>query len=121
MLEAGAGLALLGWPSVFAQLLLAVPLEGATALTVARIGGMGLLTLGLAAWFASRDDQSGAARGLAGAMVVYNLGAAILLGVAGLRSASTGVGLWPVVFLHAVMAIWCVSQLLRPAHVAKPL
>jgi len=121
MFEAGAGLALLGWPSVFAQLLLAVPLEGAAALTVARIGGMGLLTLGLAAWFASRDDQSCAARGLAGAMVAYNLGATILLGAAGLRSASTGVGLWPVVFLHAVMAIWCVSQLLRAAHVAKPL
>jgi hypothetical protein len=33
VIEAGAGLALLGVPSRFAQLLLAAPLEGAVALT----------------------------------------------------------------------------------------
>jgi hypothetical protein len=119
-IEAGAGLALLGVPTRFAQLLFAAPLESAVALTVARVGGMGLLTLGVAAWFASRDDQSCAARGLAGAMVLYNLGAALLLGVAGLRSASVGIAMWPVVLLHAGMAIWCVTQLLRTSPPAKP-
>ncbi len=119
-IEAGAGLALLGVPSFFAQLLFASPLEGAVALTVARVGGMGLLTLAVAAWFAAHDSPSCAARGLASAMVLYNLGAAILLGAAGLRSASVGIALWPVVLLHAGMAAWCVTQLLRTAHPAKP-
>ena len=112
-IEAGAGLALLGVPSRFAQLLFSAPLEGAIALTVARVGGMGLLTLAVAAWFASPDSQSRAARGLASAMVLYNFGAALILGVAGLTLPSAGVLLWPVVLLHVGMAIWCVAQLLR--------
>ena len=120
VLEAGAGLALLGVPSRFAQLLFAAPLEGAIALTVARVGGMSLLTLAVAAWFASHDSQSCAARGLASAMVLYNLGVAVVLGVAGLQSAHVGIALWPVVLLHAGVAIWCVTQLLRTAHPAKP-
>ena len=119
-LEAGAGLALLGVPSRFAQLLFAAPLEGAVALTVARVGGMGLLTLAVAAWFASHDSQSCAARGLASAMVLYNLGAALIIGAAGLRSAPVGIALWPVVLLHAGMAVWCITQLLRMPHQAKP-
>ncbi len=108
--EAGAGLALLGVPSRFAQLLFAAPLEGAVALTVTRVGGMGLLTLAIAAWFASHDSQSCAARGFTCAMVLYNLGAALILGAAGLRSAPAGIALWPVVVLHAGMAIWCAAQ-----------
>src|SRR6187399_1094127 len=115
-IEAGAGLALLGVPARFAQLLFAAPLEGAVALTVARVGGMGLLSLAVAAWLASHDSQSCAARGLASAMVLYNLGAALILGVAGLQAASVGIALWPVVLLHAGIAIWCVTQLLRTAH-----
>ncbi|HZJ16074.1 MAG TPA: hypothetical protein VFD27_13560 [Chthoniobacteraceae bacterium] len=117
-IEAGAGVALLGVPSRFAQLLFAAPLEGAVALTVARVGGMGLLTLAVAAWFALHDSQSCAARGLASAMVLYNLGAALILGAAGLRSAPVGIALWPVVLLHAGMAAWCATQLLRTAHPA---
>ena len=119
-IEAGAGLALLGVPTRFAQLLFAAPLEGAVALTVARVGGMGLLTLAVAAWFASHDSQSCAARGLASAMVLYNLGAALVLGAMGLRSATVGVALWPIVLLHAGMAAWCVAQLLRTAYLSKP-
>jgi hypothetical protein len=118
--EAGAGLALLGVPSRFAQLLFAAPLEGAVALTVARVGGMGLLTLAVAAWLASHDSQSCAARGLASAMVLYNAGAALVLGAAGLQPARVGITLWPVVLVHVGMAVWCVTQLLRTAHPAKP-
>jgi hypothetical protein len=120
-IEAGAGLALLGLPSRFAQLLFAAPLEGAVAQTVARVGGLGLLTLAVAAWFASHDSQSCAARGLASAMVLYNVGAALILGAAGLQSAPVGIALWPIVLAHAGMAVWCVTQLLRTAHPAKPL
>jgi hypothetical protein len=113
VIEAGAGLALLVWSAGFIGLLLALPLEGAGAMAVARVGGLGLLTLAVAASLASHDGQSPAARGLVSAMVLYNLGAALILSATGVKLHSNGVLLWPVVILHAGMAIWCAAQLLR--------
>jgi hypothetical protein len=53
-------------------------------------------------------------------MVVYNLGAVVFLGVAGVRSQPVGVALWPAVVLHAVMVVWCVTILLRkPAQFSE--
>jgi hypothetical protein len=106
MIEVGAGLALLCLPSAAAVLLLGKPLEAPAALTVARIGGAGLLTLGVAFWLARGDAQSLAARGLVTAMVIYNLGVAVVLGDAGVRSQPVGVLLWPAVILHTVMTLW---------------
>jgi hypothetical protein len=108
MIEGGAGLALLCLPSAAAVLLLGKPLEAPAALTVARVGGAGLLTLGVACWLARSDAQSLAARGLIGAMVIYNLGAALILGDAGVRSQPVGIVLWPAVILHTAMTVWCV-------------
>ena len=47
-IELGAGLALLSCPSVTAVLLIGAPLETAAALSVARVAGTALLTLGAA-------------------------------------------------------------------------
>ena len=105
-------MALLCLPSAAADLLLGTPLEAPAASTVARVGGAGLLTLGLACWLARNDTQSPAAKGLVTAMVIYNLGAAFILGVAGVRSQSVGIVLWPAVVLHTFMAVWCVMSLL---------
>lgn len=113
MIEGGAGLALLCLPSAAAVLLLGKPLEAPAALTVARIGGAGLLTLGVACWLARNDAQSLAARGLVGAMVIYNLGAALILGDAGIRSQPVGLILWPAVILHTAMTVWCVVSLVN--------
>ena len=118
VIEAGAGLALLTWSPGFTGLLLALPLEGAGAMAVARVGGLGLLTLAIAAWLSSHDGQSPAARGLVSAMVLYNIGAALILSATRLKLHSAGVLLWPVVVLHAGMAIWCAAQLLL--HPAEP-
>jgi hypothetical protein len=112
VLEAGIGIGLLVVPSTVAQVLLGSPLEAPTALTVARVAGAALLALGVACWLAACDAQSRAARGVVSAMVIYNLGAAIVLGSAGIQSHLTGIGLWPAVVLHAGMTIWCVSILL---------
>src|SRR4051812_273479 len=113
MLEAGVGIGLLAVPSAVALVLLGAPLEIPAALTVARVAGAALLALGVACWLGSSDVQSCAARGVVSAMVIYNLGAAIILGMAGMQSDRTGIGLWPAVILHAVMTAWCVSQLLH--------
>ena len=111
-IEAGAGLALLSVPSAAAKLLLGAPLEAPDAITIARLGGAGLLTLGVAFWLARGDTQGRAARGLVAAVVIYNLGAVLILGAAGLRSQSVGIALWPAVILHAVMTAWCIASLL---------
>jgi hypothetical protein len=118
VIELGAGIALLCLPSSAADLLLGAPLEVPAALAVARVGGIALLTLGVACWLARDDIHSPAARALVTAMVLYNLGVVLILGIAGIRSLPTRVVLWPgAVLLHVVMAAWCVMSLLswKPA------
>jgi len=111
VIEAGAGLALLCSPSATVALLLGAPLEALAGLTVARVGGIALLTLGLACWLARGDTESRAAKGLVAAMVLYNLGVAIILGAAAIGPQPVGIVLWPAVVLHAAMIIWCIMSL----------
>ena len=120
VIEAGAGLALLCLPAAAAKLLLGTPLQEPAAFTVARVGGAGLLTLGIACWLARSDTQSSAARGLTTAMVVYNLGVALILGAAGLRLHPVGVILWPAVVLHTGMTAWCIMTLRYARIAARP-
>ncbi len=109
VIEVGAGLALLGFPSAAAMLLLGTPLDTPAALTVARVAGTGLLALGVACWLARGDTQSPAARGLVGAMLLYNVAAVAVLAFAGIGFGLHGALLWPAVILHAGMAAWCVA------------
>jgi hypothetical protein len=119
VIEAGAGFALLCLPSAAAKLLLGAPLQEPAAFTVARVSGAGLLTLGIACWLARSDTQSSAARGLTTAMVVYNLGVALILGAVGLRLQPVGVILWPAVVLHTAMTAWCIMSLRYPSIAEK--
>ena len=114
VIELGAGLALLCVPSPVGVLLLGSPLDTPTALSVARVGGAGLLSLGVACWLARGDSESRAARGLVAAMLLYNVGAVAILAFAGIGFGLHGVALWPAVVLHAVMTVWCVACLRRP-------
>jgi hypothetical protein len=111
VLEAGTGLGLLAAPSMVAQMLLGAPLDAAGALTVGRVAGAALLALGLACWLAASDARSCAARGVVSAMVIYNLAAPIILGLAGIHGPA-GIALWPAVILHLAMTLWCVTNLL---------
>jgi hypothetical protein len=108
VLEAATGLTLLALPSRVATLLLGAPLETPVALTVARVAGVALLALGVACWLARQDGQSCAARGLVGALVLYNAGVAAVLVHAGTGLGLSAVGLWPTVLLHSAMTVWCV-------------
>jgi hypothetical protein len=113
VIELGAGLALLGFPSAAVALLLGSPLDAPAAVTLGRVAGAALFALGVACWLAHYDAQSCAARGLVSAMVLYNLGAAVILGVAGMQLRPVGIALWPAVALHAAMTAWSVAGLLR--------
>jgi len=121
VIELGAGLALLCCPLATVTLLVGgAPPDAPAALTVARVGGAGLLALGVACWLARGDTQSRAARGLVAAMLLYDVAAVAVLAFAGIGFGLHGVALWPAVVLHAVMAVWCVTCLLRkPAQIAE--
>jgi hypothetical protein len=120
VIEAGAGVALLGFPSDAAKLLPSAPLDTPDALTVARIGGMALLTLGAAFWLARGDAQSRASKGLIAAMVLYNPGAALILGAFGIGSRPVGAALWPAVVLHAAMTAWCIMSVRDLTRAEEP-
>ena len=109
--EAATGLALLGLPLLVVSLLLGGSLDTPAALVVARMTGTAQLSLGVACWLARNDAQSRAARGLVTAMLLYNTAAVAVLVYAGMVSRLSGIGLWPVVVLHAAMAVWCTACL----------
>jgi hypothetical protein len=105
-IEVGAGLALLCCPSPAMVFLLGTPLGGPVGSTVARIGGAGLLSLGLSCWIARSDGPSRTAKGLVAAMTFYNAAAVAILAFAGIGFGLHGLALWPAVALHSAMLIW---------------
>lgn len=112
LIEAATGLALLVVPSLVVRLLLGGEISGASV-SLGRVAGAALLALGVACWLARGDTPSQAARGLVAAMLLYNLGAVVIFGAAGLQSQPAGIALWPAIILHAAMAVWCITNLLR--------
>src|SRR6478736_1725231 len=58
VIEAGAGLALLGVPSFTASLLFGTPLYSPAAVSLARVGGAAILALAIICWLARYDARS---------------------------------------------------------------
>ena len=115
-LESGAGVALLIAPILVVHLLLGADIPDA-AIPLSRVAGAALLALGVACWLARGEVESRAARGLIGAMVIYNFGAAAALAAAGIQLRITGIVQWPAVVLHAAMGLWCIALLVgRPGR-----
>ena len=108
VIELGAGLAFVVWPSLPVKLLLGSSLDTSAALAVGRLAGAALLSLGVACWLARLDRQSRAATGLVAGMVQYNASAVAILAYAGVGFGFAGIALWPAVILHAAMACWCI-------------
>jgi hypothetical protein len=75
------------------------------------VAGAAVFALGVACWLAHHEVQSRAATGVIAAMLLYNTAAAVLLASAGIASSLVGIGLWPAVVLHAVLAMWCIACL----------
>jgi len=113
VIEVGAGLGMLLLPSPLAVILLGSALDTAVSVTVARVAGLALLALGISCWFARYDGQGRVARGVLGAMVLYNAGACALLVFVGAGLRLSGVGWWPAVLAHGGMGVWCVTSLVR--------
>jgi hypothetical protein len=90
--EAVTGLGLLLVPSLVGQLLLGEQLSG-VAIPVARVSGIALIALGIACWPGPP---------LVG-MLTYSASVTLYLAYLGFAGGLTGVLLWPVVMLHAIL------------------
>jgi hypothetical protein len=113
IVEAGAGLALLGFPSETSSLLLGAPIDRAAALSLVRVGGAAVFGLAIACGMARSDENSPALRGLVVAMLFYNIAVGGVLALAGLGDGLHGMLLWPAVAFHAAMSVWCIANLAR--------
>ena len=110
-LEAATGLVLLLAPSMLVELLLGAPPGTPAGVTVSRVAGAAVLALGIACWLARGEAASGAANGLIAAMLLYNVGAVVILVLAWISPGLSGIAFWPVVLGHAALAAWCVACL----------
>jgi len=102
---------LLAVPPLVASVLLGGAFDAPAGLAMARVAGVALIALGVACWLARNDAQSHAARGVIIAMLFYNAGAVAVLAHAGLGLGLSGIGVWPVVLLHAALTAWCLACL----------
>jgi hypothetical protein len=108
-IEATTGSALIANPSFVVHLLIGASLSGG-GIAVGRVGGFGLLSLGLACWPSGEVVTARATS----ALFTYNLLAAFYIGYLGVSGGFTGYLLWPACVLHALLAI----LLAHPAYQA---
>ncbi|MDB5345826.1 MAG: hypothetical protein JWP89_4203 [Schlesneria sp.] len=111
VIELGAGLGLLCFPVLVVTLLTGESIGPPAALVAVRLGGAGLFSLGVACWTSQLDKELRAARSVITAMLAYNIGAASVLGYAGITHGLSQPLLWAAVVLHTVMTIWCTTRL----------
>lgn len=98
-IEAGTGLVLISFPSLFARLLLGVELSE-PGRVVGRLAGFTLLALTLACW-----PVGGAGRSALLALLVFSALTTVYLFYVGLGGVLVGPLLWPAVALHGVLTI----------------
>ncbi|MDR6917299.1 UPF0716 family protein affecting phage T7 exclusion [Pseudomonas sp. 3296] len=99
IIEAVTGVALILVPSLVGQLLLGIELTG----VIVRVAGIALIALAVACW------PGPAMLG----MLIYNAAVALYLAYVGFLGESSGVLLWPVVILHAVMTVLLIWAMTR--------
>ena len=102
-IEAGTGLVLVSFPSLFVRLLLGVELSEPGQI-VGRLAGFALIALVLACW--PRGGTEGAAASSLRALLVFSVLVALYLVYLGIGGDHVGPLLWPAVVLHSVVAIF---------------
>jgi hypothetical protein len=110
ILEGVTGLILIVAPSFLVSVLLGVAIRDPAAILLGQLAGVALISIAVACWLSRNDTLPSV---MVKAMVVYNIAAASLLARAGLAERLNGPVLWPVVLLHAGLAVWCISSLWR--------
>ena len=102
-IEAGTGLVLVSFPSLFVRLLLGVELSE-PGQVVGRLAGFSLLALVLACWPAE-EPESQATKSVR-ALLIFSALVALYLVYLGVDGGFGGPLLWPAMVLHLVVAIF---------------
>ncbi len=102
-IEAGTGLVLVSFPSLFVWLLLGVEFAEPGRI-VGRLAGFALIALVLACW--PRGATEGAAASSLRALLVFSVLVALYLVYLGIGGSFVGPLLWPAAVLHSVVAIF---------------
>ena len=111
--ETFTGLSFLLFPSVPMRLLFGQMPGGALADLTARILGTTIIALGLASSLMAADAKGRAATAVVASLLFYYAVTAALLAYARFALHMSGIGMWPAVAAHIVMAAWCVRTLSR--------
>lgn len=104
-IELATGIALIVAPGFVVHVLLGADASGA-GIAVARVAGLGLLSLGLACWPGSNDVTPRATR----ALFTYNLLVALYLGYLRVGGGFVSYLLWPACALHALLTLLLAVQ-----------
>ena len=112
IVEILTGLALLVAPSLVVGLLLG---DGVNpiGIAVARILGIGLLSVGVAGWESAGQDSRLAPQA---GLCIYNIGAAVVLVIIATTGGINGILLWPVAVLHAAIGAMMLWVILAPSR-----
>ena len=102
--ECLAGLALILTPGIVIALLLGAETDR-VGLMIGRVGGFGLLSLGIACWGARTDAGGAAQTGTLRAITLYNAGAGLLLVVFAATGKAAGPVVWIAGILHLGLAL----------------
>jgi len=108
LIEGVTGLALAAMPSFVVSILLGTSLTDISAILIARLAGVALITIAIACWLSRSNTQSAV---IVKAMLAYNVFSIVLLVYAVLVEQISGPGLWPAVLLHFGLLVWCLSLL----------
>jgi hypothetical protein len=106
ILEAITGILLLVAPAFVVNLLLGAEISTQTDLTITRIAGSAILSLGIACWLARNDENTSAAKALTGGMLVYNFMVFVALANSAYVSAIT-LALIATLIIHLALGIAC--------------
>ena len=109
VLEIAAGLGLLVDPEGGAGILLGGSMDGA-GVVLGRIGGGGLLALGIACWIARKTPEAPASVGVAWAYLAYTLVTCVTLAWASATLGGRALPAGAASVLHGVLGVvlWCV-------------
>jgi hypothetical protein len=118
VLETVAGLGLLVDPSGAALVLLRSSLE-MPGVVIGRIGGGGLLSLGIACWFARKTPTAPASLGVSWGFLAYNVVASVTLAWAGVALGHDALPAFGASVLHGVLGAAVLGGLLGRGQASK--
>ena len=113
--EVPTGLLFLLLPGLPVRILFGQDLDGTLPDLIGRILGTSIFALGLAGGLAAADAENRAAAGVVISLLFYYALSAALLAYARFAFGMSGVGMWPALAAHILMAAWCAWVILQRA------